>query len=166
MHRVCVGKLQVHAVEYVLLVALGMHHLEFGWIEETAGIQRIRGDEIAPLRTAKPYVKATVRRAKAAVRGFHAAHRFCLAQAGTRRHLDDQTRLVTKFGGRSAGDDFQRLNRIDRDLIGKDFAGLIRNRLAIDRKRALRMVADGVNQAVRVRHRPRCRQGHKRADRR
>src|SRR5256885_15949159 len=102
MHRVCAGKLQVHAVEKVLFVALGMHHLEFWRIEETASIQRVRGDEIAPLRTAKRYVKATVRRAKAAVRGFHAAHRFCLAQAGTRRHLDDQTRLVTKFGGRSA----------------------------------------------------------------
>src|SRR6059058_4150769 len=47
-----------------------MHHLEFWRIEETASIQRVRGDEIAPLRTAKRYVKATVRRAKAAVRGF------------------------------------------------------------------------------------------------
>src|SRR2546423_5136051 len=141
MHRVCAGKLQVHAVEKVLFVALGMHHLEFWGIEETAGVQRVRGDEIAPLRTAKRYVKATVGRAKAAVRGFHAAHRFCLAQAGTRRHLDDQTRLVTKFGGRSAGDDFPRLNRIRPELIWKEFAGLIRNWLAIHPKTALRLVA-------------------------
>src|SRR6266403_5400171 len=165
MHGVCTGKLQVHAVEDVLLVTFRMDDLKLRRIEETARIQAIRRDEIAPLQASKGHIEATIIRAKAPIRSSHTSNRFCLAEAGTRRYLDYQARLVTKFGGRSAGDYFQRLNRIDRDLVGKDFASLIRHWLAIHRKGAFRMIADGVNQAVRVRHGPRRCQRHERADR-
>src|SRR5438034_1855708 len=144
----------------VLLVTLGMDDLEFRRIEETSCFQPVRSDEIAPLRAPKRYVKGPVRRPETPVRGSHASNRLRLAQPGTRRYLDDQARLVAKFGGRGAGDYFQRLNRIDGDLIREDLAGLVRHRLAIDGKRAFRMIADGVNQSVRIRYRPGRRQRH------
>src|SRR5216684_5404056 len=129
-----------------------MDHLELRRIEESARVQAVCGDEIAPLLTSKRYVHASVRRPEAPIRSSQTANWFGLAEAGTRRYLDHQARLVTKFGGRSAGDHFQRLNRIDRDLIGKDFARLIRHRLAIDRKGAFRVIADSVTKTVGIRN--------------
>src|SRR5438093_8951340 len=163
MNRIGTAELQIHAVEYVLLVAFGMDDLEFLWIEETACIQAIRRKEIAPLRASKRHIKAPVRRPETSVRSSHTADRFCLTKTGARRYLDDQAGLVSEFSGWRAGDHFQRLNRIDRDLVGEDFARLVRNWLAIDRKRTFRMVADGVNQAVGIRYRARCGQRHERA---
>src|SRR5207302_10777599 len=61
MNGIGTTKLQIHAVEYVLLVALGMHDLEFRWIEEPAGIQAIRRKEIAPLGAPKRHIEAPVR---------------------------------------------------------------------------------------------------------
>src|SRR5882757_6039242 len=131
MYGVCTGKLQVHAVEDVLLVTFRMDDLKLRRIEETARIQAIRRDKIPPLRASKGHIEASIIRAETPVRSSHTSNWFRLAEAGTRRHLDDQAGLVTKFSGRSPGDHLQRLNRIDRDLIGKDFAGLVRHRLAI-----------------------------------
>src|SRR5437867_10561779 len=109
-----------------------MHDLEFRRIEETARVQTIRRNEIAPFRSSERHVKAPVRRPETAIRSSHTTNWFCLAKAGTRRHLNHQTRLVTKFGRRRSGDQLQRLNRIDWDMIREDFARLIRQRLAID----------------------------------
>jgi len=64
MHGICTGNLKVHAIEYVLLVALGMDDLELRGIQEAARVQAVRRDEIAPLRPPKRHVKAPVHRAK------------------------------------------------------------------------------------------------------
>src|SRR2546426_5747256 len=107
MNRIGTTKLQIHAVEHVLLITLGMNDLEFRWIEETARIQAVRRDEIAPLRSSKRYIEARIIRTETPVRSAYTSNRLRLAQARTRCHLDDQARLVSKFRGRRARDHFQ-----------------------------------------------------------
>ena len=62
------------------------------------------------------------------------------------------TRLVLPpySAGGAPGDDLQGLNRIDRNLIGKNFALLVGDGLAVHRKRILRVIAQSVKQAVRI----------------
>src|SRR5690348_2750465 len=103
MNRIGTAELQIHAVEYVLLVALRMDDLEFRRIEETACIQAICGNEIAPLRTSKRHIEAHIIRTETSVRSSHASNRFRLSEPGTRRHLDNQAGLVAKFSWRRAG---------------------------------------------------------------
>ena len=107
MNGIGTSKLQVHAVEYVLLVTLGVDDLEFRRIEKTARIQAIRRNEIAPLRASERHIEAPIIRSETPVRSSHTPNRLRLAQAGTRCHLDDQARLVSKFRGRRARDHFQ-----------------------------------------------------------
>ena len=52
------------------------------------------------------------------------------------------------FGGRRAGDDLHRLDRIERNLVGENFALLVGDGLAIDRERVLGVIAQPVEQAV------------------
>ena len=66
-------ELVVQAVEEVFLVALVVQHLEFGRIEESAGVQPAEGDEVAPLLASVSDVRVERRRAEAAVRGGHFA---------------------------------------------------------------------------------------------
>ena len=56
--------------------------------------------------------------------------------------------LASIFRGRRAGDDFHRLDRVEGDLIRKDLALLVGDRLAIDGKRILRVIAESVKEAV------------------
>ena len=64
------------------------------------------------------------------------------------RYVDHQAGLVAIFGGRGAGDDFQRLDGINRKLVGKHLALLIGNGLAVHGKRIFRVVAEAVKQAI------------------
>src|SRR5579864_7621860 len=45
-------ELVVDSVEHVFLVAFVVHHGELRWIEESAAIQCVRGDEISPVLSA------------------------------------------------------------------------------------------------------------------
>ncbi len=73
------------------------------------------------------------------------------ALAGARCHVDHQASFVAVFGGWCAVDHFERLNRIDRNLVREDLALLVRDRLAVHRKRVLRVVAETVEKTVRIR---------------
>ena len=59
-----------------------------------------------------------------------------------------------------------RLNRLRRNLVGKDFALLIRNRLPVHGEGVFRVVAQTVEQSIRVGRNPRGGQCHERTDRR
>ena len=64
--------------------------------------------------------------------------------------VDDNARLLAVLGRWRAGDDFQRLNSIERNLIREYLALLIGDRLPIQRKGILRVVAKTVKEAIRV----------------
>ena len=70
--------------------------------------------------------------------------RRCHALARTRGYVDHQTRLVAVFSRGRPGDHLNRLNGIQRDLIGKDFALLVGDGLAVNRERIFRMIAETV----------------------
>ena len=71
---------------------------------------------------------------------------YTLARACGR--YDHHAGLASVFRGRRAGYDFHRLDRIEWDLIGKDFALLVGNRLAVEAERILRVVAEPVEKAI------------------
>ena len=73
------------------------------------------------------------------------------ALARARGDVDDQAGLAAVFGRRRAVDHFKGLNRIHRDLVGKDFALLIGDGLAVHGERVFRMIAEPVEKPVRIR---------------
>src|ERR1700674_5651528 len=102
-----------------------MHHHEFRWIEEPSAVHPVRGDEVSPLCTAVSQIEAKIRSSKGAVGGAHAAMWRGHALPRTRGGHNHQSCLAAIFSGRCALDDFQRLNRIDRNLVREDFALLV-----------------------------------------
>src|SRR5216684_7816212 len=107
-----------------------MNGLKFGRIEETAGVQAVDGEEISPFFAAECDSKSAAHGAKASIRSREASGGLSNSQPGSRRHLDHQTGLVAILRRRTARDGFQRLNRIQRDLVGKHLALLVRDGLA------------------------------------
>ena len=87
-----------------------------------------------------------VRRKGTALR-HEAAVRF-LAQAGPRDGVHDEAGLIAELGRRSPGDQFHRLNRVQRDLRGESLALLVADRLPIHRKAGLRMIPQRMKETV------------------
>ena len=156
----------IYTVEQVLLVTLRVYDHEFRRIQESARVQPSNRDEVAPLCSAKAQIEACVGSPEAAVGSSHAAMRRRLALARTRRHVDYDTRLVAVFGGRCPGDDLQRLNRINRNLVGKRLTKLVCDWLIVHGERVLRMVSQAVKQPIGVCSHPRRSEGHERTNRR
>src|SRR6185437_16069423 len=134
LHGIDVGQFEVHAIENVLLVALVVHHLEFGWIEKTSAVEAADGNVVPSFVAAIGEIEAGVRAAKSSIRGEDTPVWLLHSHSGTSRHLDHHTGLVAEFGRRGSGNDFQGLNRIERNLIGKLLALLICDRLTVNRE--------------------------------
>src|ERR1700730_11120535 len=98
-------------------------------IKESTSSQSARGDEVPPLRASVSEVEIDIGRAKCAIGGCCATVGRSNALTRARGYVDDQARLVAVFGGRRAGNDLERLNRIPGDLVGKYLALLIRDGL-------------------------------------
>ena len=134
MNGVFGGELVIHAVKQILLVALVVRNLEFRGIKKAAVIQPAHGDEISPLGSAETQIEGNIRRSKTAVRGGETTLGSGHALAGAGCNVDHNAGLVAIFGRRRASDHFQGLDGIKRNLVGKLFALLIGNRLAVHRK--------------------------------
>ncbi len=145
--------MEIGAVKQVLFIPLGMNHLKFGWIEKPACIQAAGGDEVTRFLISKSKVETAGGRAKRTIGSCHAASGLRLSQARAGGDLDDQAGFVSILGRWRARDHFQGLNGIHRNLVGKNFACLIGHRLAVDGKRILRVIADPMDQAIRICHR-------------
>ena len=78
--------------------------------------------------------------------------RLRLVETGLGDDVDDEAALVAVFGGCDPGDHFHRLDGVRRDLVGVDAALLVRHRLVVDRELRLRVVADRMEEPVRVGH--------------
>src|SRR6202041_971328 len=151
VERVCGVELIIHAVEDVLFVAFVVHYGELRTIEKSAAVQSVDGNEIAPVLAAIGKIEAGIGSAERAVGGDDAAVRSGDTLAGARGGLDDQAGLVSEFGGRGSGDNFQRLDRVNRQLIREHLALLVGDGLAVHRKRIFGVVAEPVEQTVGIR---------------
>ncbi len=140
--------------------------MKFGWIQESAGIQAVRRDEVSPFLAADGQPEPAAYGAEAAIRREHGACRLGNAEARPCRNFDHQARFVAIFSRWSSRHGFDRLNRVQRNLVGEDLALLVRNGLPIYRERILGVVTESVKQAVRVCHHARRRQRHQRTHRR
>ncbi len=134
MNGVFGRELVIDAVEQILLVALVVCNLEFRGIEKAAIIQSAHGDEIPPLGSAETQIESNIGRPKTAVRGGDTALGSGHALAGAGCHVDHDAGLVAVFGRRRAGDDFQGLHGIERNLVRELLALLIGDGLAVHRE--------------------------------
>ena len=70
--------------------------------------------------------------------------------AGAGGDVDDEAGFVAVLGGRRAGDDLDGLDGVGGDLVGEDFALLVGDGLAIDGEGVGGVIAEAVEEAVRV----------------
>src|ERR1700761_1250445 len=150
MDRVRRGELIVDAVENIFFIAFGMKHDEFRRIQKTPGIQSVHLKEVSPVFPAIAKIEASGGRSKAAVRSSDIACWCRQALARSRRCHDHQAGLPSVFGRRRAGNDLKGLNRIRRQLVRKHLALLVGNRLPIYRKRVRGVIAETVEEPIRV----------------
>src|ERR1700680_521618 len=110
----------------------------------------MRRNKVSPLLGAVGEIDANICGAKAPIGCVYPTGWFGYTETRTRGHLDDDARLISEFRRRRTRDNFQRLNGICRNLIGKHFALLIRDRLVVYRERVLGVVSQPMEESVRI----------------
>src|ERR1019366_8906818 len=150
MKRVYGREVVVHAVEYVLLVALVVEDRELWRIEKAPRVEAVSFDKIAPFLAAIGQIGCARRRSECAIRTADAAGRLGNSLTRARGGYNHEAGFVAVLGRRRARDDLNRLNQVRRQLVGKDLALLVGDRLAIDGKRVGGVIAEAVKEAVRV----------------
>src|ERR1035437_5532449 len=148
--RVRRRELAIDAIEDVEFVTLVVEHGELWRIEEPTRFEAIALNEIAPVLPAVAEVGGAGGGTEGAKGGGDGAGGRSDALTGARGDLNDEAGLAAVLGWWSAGDDFERLNRVRRKLVGEDLALLVRDGLSVDGKRVRGMVAEAVKKAVRV----------------
>ena len=117
MDGVRVGELKVQAIEYVLFVAFGVHDGKLRWIEEPSAVQAVGRDEIPPFLPSVTEVKPCVGRAETAVGSGDLPMRRGKPLSRAGGNVDHNARLLAEFGRWRTGNDLQRLDRIERNLV-------------------------------------------------
>src|ERR1700678_3015113 len=105
---------------------------ELGRIEKPAAVQSVKRDEISPFLASVGKVEAGTGGAKRPVRSRDGAMGSGNAETRPCGSDNHDAGLDTELGGRCPGNDFQRIDRIDRNLVGKNLALLIGDGLAIN----------------------------------
>ena len=112
-----VGELKVQAIEYVLFVTFGVYNSKLRWIEKPSAVQAVGRDEITPFLPSITEVKPCVGRAETAVRSGYLTMRRGKALSRAGGNVDHNARLLAEFGRWRTGNDLQRLDRIERNLV-------------------------------------------------
>src|SRR5579864_2256834 len=91
--RIRTCDLIIHAIEQVLLISSIVQHGDFWPIQESATVQAVHSDEVAPLLSPVGKIDPNVRGAKTAIACVHPPCWLGHSQAGARRYLDNDARL-------------------------------------------------------------------------
>ena len=151
------GGLPVETVEDGFAVPHVVERTKLRRVEKAPAAQGIGGEEVAKLLAAEAEGGLFADRAEGTVLRGEAAEGL-LAQSGTRHGVDHQAGLVAELRARRAGDQLHRLNGVERNLRGELLALLIGDRLSVDRKAGLRVIAQRVEEAVGIGHHAGARQ--------
>src|SRR5208283_351639 len=160
MDRVLVGDLVVDSVEYIFQVTLGVYHGKFLRVEKSSGIQPVHCDKVSPLRTTVGEIESSVHGTKRTVRRGDCSMWSGHTLPGARSNLNHQAGLIAKLGGRRTGYDFERLDGGGRNLVGKNLALLVRDRLTVNGEGVLRMITESVEKPVGIGGNSRRHQGN------
>ena len=142
--------LKVYAVEEVLHVALVVEDRELCGIEKAAGVQEIDGGEVAEAFGAEGKVGRGSGGAEGAIVAEELACGSRGPLAGAGGDACDERGFFAELGGRRAGDDLKRLNGGDGNLVGEDFGLLIGDRLTVDVEGVFGVIAQAMEESVRV----------------
>src|SRR5580704_7734025 len=148
VNRVRLRELEVKPIEDIFLVPLVMHHRELWWIEEPAAVQSVGGDEVSPVLPAVSEIESEIGAAERAVGACDVPVRRGHALSGAGRDVDYDAGFVTEFSRRRSVDHLEGLDGVHRNLIGENLALLVRNWLAVERKRVLGVVAQAMEETV------------------
>src|SRR5437588_6227735 len=80
--------IEILPVEQIFLVAFVVDGMKFRWIQEAAGVQAVRGDEVAPFLAPVSQPEAPQYRTEAAVGGVNRTCRLSYAHSRSRGDLD------------------------------------------------------------------------------
>ena len=127
-----------------------VQRLELRRIEKAIGPQSADRQKVPDAVRARADVDVARRALERAVAERHAAGRLRLVEPRLGDDVHDQAALVAVFGRRHAGDHLHRLHGVRRNLIRIDAALLVGDRLVVDRELRLRVIADRMEEAVRV----------------
>ena len=145
-----VARAKVEAVEERDVVPRVVQRFEFRRIEKAIGPQPLTDRKLPDRVRAAADVDIAGRTLERAVAERRAAGRLRLIEPGLGHDVHHQAALVAVFGRRHARDDLHRLHGVRRDLIRVQAALLVGDRLVVDRELRLRVVADRMEEAVRV----------------
>ena len=149
-----ISRLRIEAIKDREAVACVVNRLEFWRIEEAIGPQPAQREKVSDGMRSGADVGLDRRALERSISERHTASRLREIQPRFRDDVNDETALVAIFGRRHAGDQFHRLHRILRDLVRIDPALLIGHRLVVDGKLRLRVVANRMKEAIRIRDDP------------
>ena len=144
------GELIVDAIEEILLVALVVKDNKLRRIEKAPSVQAVELKEVSSFLGAVSEIERTVGGAEVSIGRGNVSCGLGQSLSRAGRDVNDQAGLVAIFGGRRSGNHFDRLHGIGRELVGEDFALLVGHRLAINRKRIRRVIAEAMEETVGV----------------
>ena len=146
-----VGELGVDAVEEVDQVAFIVEDGELAGIEKATGVEAGEGGEVAEAGGSEGDVAGEVGCSEAAVGGGDRAGGLADPLSGAGGDLDDEAGFVAELGGWGSVDDFEGLDGVGGDLVGEDLGLLVGDGLAVEREGVFGVVAEAVEEAVRIR---------------
>jgi hypothetical protein len=150
MNRVRTTRSEVDSIEERQLVARVVERFELRRIEKPIRPQAGHREEVANRVRPGAETDVTRRAVERSVSERCAAGRLGLIETRFGHDVDNQTALVAVFGRSNSCDDFHRLHGILRNLIRVQPALLVRDRLVVNRKLGLRVIANWMEEAVRV----------------
>ena len=125
MKRVFRVRAVIDAIENVAGRAAVVQHRELRRIEEAAGTFEVESYEVSQPGGAVTDRSVLANRAERSIGCAETPSRLLLIEARFGDHVYDEAGLVAVLSGRRAGDDFQRLDCIGRQLRGKHLALLV-----------------------------------------
>jgi len=144
-------RLVVQPVENIFVVSNIVYRQEFRRIQKVPRPDAIDRNKVAELR--RPITNRGVFSPgpEGSAVGFNASERLARAQPGNRARVHHQARLIAVLRVRRTRNELHALNRIRRQLRGEYFALLVVDRLAVDHKTNLCVIAQRMKESVGVR---------------
>ena len=150
MENVDAVGLVVEAVEQRLVVAAVVDVDELGGVQETVAAVAVGGQEVAHLGIAESNSHAAGDGGERAVGDIRVAEQASGAQGGARGHVGHQAGFIPELRPGRSGGQFHALDGAGGKLRGEDLALLIADGLSVDDEADLRVVAQGVEEAVAI----------------
>src|SRR5579864_2786014 len=140
----------IQPIEQRHVVSFVVESGELRGVQEPSAPYAIDVKEISKFRISKPECNIAANAAVRPVGGVHISKKSSRAESRPSGDLSNQAGLIAKFGARRACSRLHALNGTNRNLGGEQLALLIADRLAVDQKTHLCVIAKRMKKSVPV----------------